>query len=853
VASAPRKSAQTARFAIPPRFEPNKGQADANVKFLSRGPGYTLSLTATEAVVSMRHDDHDGRPIAVKMTLAGANPAPRIAGENAQPDTVSYVRGRDQQAWLTNIPTYARVRYHGVYPGVDVVYYHNGSDLEYDFVVSPGADPDRIRLAFSGAESMLKADGTLVLEAAAGELRQPAPVIYQEVNGERRTIAGGYALTSDRQVRFDLGAYDRSRPLVIDPVMSYSTYFGGSNEDVGWDVAVDAARNMYIVGTRPSNRPSQDTDAFVAKYNAAGALLWVTHVGDTCDDQGRGIALDTAGNVYITGQIGGSCYPYPATTNGGFAAKLNTNGGGWYLFPVSTDWSGADIGQAIAVDAAGAAYVGGTTSSMYFPSTPGVFQPNYSGWYGDGFVVKVNPAGNAKVYATFLGGTGHESLNDIVVDTSGNAYVTGSTNSKDFPTTAGVFQPTNNGWGVMNTNAFVAKINPTATAIVYSTYLGGGWDDGATGIAIDAARNAYVTGFATSDDFPTTPGVIQRAKAPQPECDAAWIFCTDAFVAKLNATGTALVYSTYLGGNLSDGASGIAVDPAGNAHITGSTWSTNFPVFRPLQAVSGGELDAFVTKLNATATAFLYSTYLGGRKNTGSFWDGHDEGVRIAVDFDGASAYVTGWTRSSNFPVTPNAADPVFGGGVCFYDGFTCTDTFLTKISDAAAPAPLARDYAYAGPAVAIPDNRPGGVRIPLTVANFAGTIGDVNFRFDGNACTATPGATTVGLNHTWVGDLTVALTSPAGTTVTLMNMPGGASNAGDNFCQTVLDDEGGAASIQNVAAGAAPYRGTFRPANPLTAFRNQNPNGTWFLTVSDAGPQDIGTVRAFTLSLTAR
>jgi hypothetical protein len=812
-----------------------------------------LMLTATDAVVSMRHHDGNGQPLAVRMTLAGANPAPRIAGEAAQPDTVNYVRGRDQKAWLANIPTYARVRYQDVYPGVDLVYYHNGPDLEYDFVVAPGADPDRIRLAFSGADSILNTDGTLVLRTEAGDLRQAAPVIYQEVNGQRRAIAGGYALTSDRQVRFTLGEYDRSRPLVIDPVLSYSTYFGGSSEDLGWDVAVDGSRNMYMVGTRPSVADPEHTDAFVAKYNAAGALLWVANVGDTCNDEGRGIAVDTAGSVYITGRIDGSCYPYPALTNGGFVAKLTANGAGAYIFPFSHEWSGSDIGQAIAVDPAGNAYVGGTTGSMYFPSTPGVFQPQYSGWYGDGFVVKVNALGTERVYATYLGGDGHESLNDIVVDANGNAYVTGSTTSKDFPTTAGAFQQIHNGWGVMATSAFVTKLNPTGTALVYSTYLGGNWDDGGIGIAIDAARNAFVTGYATSENFPTTRGVIQPFKAPQPICDQEARFCTDAFVTKLNAAGSGLVYSTYLGANLSDVGSGIAVDPAGNAHVTGSTWSTNFPVVRPVQPASGGELDAFVTKLNAGATAFIYSTYLGGGRTSNWYWDGHDEGVRIAVDFDGASAYVTGSTRSANFPVTPNAADRVFGGGQCFYGGFTCADAFLSRITDVAAPAPIARDYAYMGPVVAIPDKRPAGVRIPLTVANFAGTIGDVNFRFDGNGCTAAPGATTVGLNHTWVGDLIVTLTSPAGTTVTLMNMPGGASNAGDNFCQTALDDEGGGFSIQNVTAGGAPYRGSFRPAGALTAFRNQNPNGTWFLTVSDAASQDTGAVRAFTLSVTPR
>ena len=332
------------------------------------------------------------------------------------------------------------MRYHGVYPGVDLVYHHHGPNLEYDFVVAPGADPDRIRLEFSGADTALNVDGELVLRTAAGDLRQPRPVIYQDVNGERRTISGGYVLTDDHQIRFDLGEYDPGRPLVIDPVLSYSSYFGGASDEVGSDIAVDGNRNAYVVGTRPSARASQDTDAFVAKFNAAGALLWVTNVGDTCDDEGRGAAVDAAGNVYVAGHIGGICYPYPTLTAGAFVAKLNTTGGGRYMFAFSDEWSGADMGQAVAVDAAGNAYVGGVTSSMYFPTTPGVFQPQYSGWYGDGFVVKVNAAGTARVYATYLGGTGHESLNDIAVDTHGNAYVTGSTDSRDFPTTAAGYQ-----------------------------------------------------------------------------------------------------------------------------------------------------------------------------------------------------------------------------------------------------------------------------------------------------------------------------------------------------------------------------------------------------------------------------
>jgi hypothetical protein len=402
----------------------------------------------------------------------------------------------------------------------------------------------------------------------------------------------------------------------------------------------------------------------------------------------------------------------------------------------------------------------------------------------------------------------------------------------------------------MTSNGFVSKLNANGTVLLFSTYLGGHFNDGATGIAIDAARNVFVTGSAESDDFPTTPGVVQPQMSAQPVCMDMWEICTDGFVTKLNAAGSALVYSTYLGANLSDSANGIAVDQAGNAYVTGSTWSTQFPVVRPFQQIRGGDLDGFVTKLNPTATAFVYSSYLGGGElSADTFSEGEDWGARIVVDADGANAYVTGVTRSPSFPVTPGAYQPVWGGGLCTSWRYRCADTFVVKIAD--APANTVRNYAYAGPAVAIPDNTPAGVQIPINVANFAGTIGDVNVRFDGNGCTAAPGATTVGLTHTWVGDLVVTLTSPQNTTVTLMNRPGGANNAGDNICQTLLDDEGGAQSIQTVAAAGAPYSATFRPAGALAAFRGQNPNGTWVLRVSDAAAQDVGAIRAFTLTLT--
>jgi subtilisin-like proprotein convertase family protein len=863
----PRTPASTAShpggaFALPHRFEPNRGQAEASVRFLSRGQGYTLSLTDTGATLAIRREREArrGRPgtapaamdaatVTLAMTIVGATARPHITGEALQADRAHYVQGGDRERWLAGIPSYARVRYAGVYPGIDLVYYYRGGDLEYDFIVAPGGDPGRIRLGFSGASPTLTGAGDLVLRTAAGELRQPAPTIYQEVGGERRTIPGGFVLATDGQVRFEVGTFDRRRPLVIDPVLSYATYLGGGADETGADIAVDANRNAYVVGTRPSARGTQDTDAFVAKYNAAGALLWITNVGDTCDDEGRGIAVDTAGNAYITGHIGGICYPYPTLTAGAFVAKLSPNGAGRYMFAFSHEWSGADVGQAVAVDGAGNAYVGGVTSSQYFPTTPGVLQPQYSGWYGDGFVVKVNAAGTARVYATYLGGTGHESLNDLVVDTSGNAYAAGSTDSRDFPITAAAYQRTHNGWGAATTNGFVAKLNANGRALVYSTYLGGSYNDVATSLALDGGRNAYIAGSTESADFPTTAGAWQRQMSAQPWCDAYWEICTDAFVTKLNAAGSALVYSTFLGAGLSDDASGIAVDAAGNAHVTGSTWSTDFPTLRPVQPNRGGDLDAFVTKLNATGSALVYSSYLGGAKWSDTFSEGEDAGARIALDPTGANAFVTGLTRSPNFPVTAGAQQPVFGGGLCSAWSYRCADAFVVRIADDAVPT--ARAYAYAGPAVAIPDNQPAGVQIPIAVTDFAGTIADLDVRFDGHTCTAAAGATGVGLTHTWVGDLVITLTSPWGTTVTLMNQPGGGGNAGDNFCQTRLDDEGGAASIQTIAAAGAPFGGTFRAAGALSAFRGQNPNGTWVLTIKDVASQDVGTVRAFSVILT--
>ena len=695
------------RYTVPLSFEPNRGQTDPQVKFLSRGRGYTLFLTATEAVVSLRRYGEPGARTAysettarpsgatveprrsaarkwqsatVRMQLVGANATAHITGESELPGEVNYVRGRDPQASIAGIPTYARVRYEDVYPGVDLVYYDNGRQLEYDFVVAAGADPESIRLRFTGAERLAISDaGELVVHTAVGELRQPPPVIHQLVDGIRRVIAGGYVLAGDRDVSFRLGGYDRSRPLTIDPVLAYSTFFGGGTDEIGWDIAVDAGGNAYVVGARPSVRFPEwpDYDAFVAKFSAGGALLWVTDVGDICDDEGRGLAVDAMGNAYLTGQLG-NCYPFPELQAGAFVAKLNPSGGASYVFPFSDPYSGSDLGQAVAVDSAGNTYITGITSSATFPTTPGAFQQQFAGGIGDGFVVKADAAGTTLLYATYLGGTAYESFNDIAVDSGGRAYVTGSTDSRDFPITPNALQPDHPGWHPGNRSGFVSKLNASGSALVYSTFLGGSDDDIAQGIAVDAGGNAYVTGVVESIDFPTTPGAFQPVPPGDRFC--YYTFCTDAFVTKINASGTALVYSTYLGGVIFDEGSGIAVDAAGNAYVTGNTWSADFPTLAAFQPnpAGVGDSDAFVTKLNATGTALVYSSYLGGTAASEDGLEGEDTGIRIVADSSG-NAYVTGLTRSPDFPVI-NAHQPTFGAGSCGYSLYRCSDAFVTKI-----------------------------------------------------------------------------------------------------------------------------------------------------------------------------
>ena len=681
----------------PPRplaFEANRGQTDEQVQFLAHGAGYTVFLTPTEAVLTLGGGRSE-RSI-VRLKPVGANGAARIQGDAELPGVVNYSRSAPSAGHIS-APTYGRVRYVDLYPGVDLVYYGGPRRLEYDFVVAPGADPEQIALAFDGVERVeVDAGGDLVAHTAAGELRQPRPVVYQEIDGARRRVAGDYLVDREGRVRVQLGAYDTSRPLVIDPVLAYSTYLGGTDDDteVYFDgansIAVDGSGNIYLAGTTRSadfpTTPGADQtfhgnlDVFVTKLSPTGALLYSTYLGGPCDDVARDIAVDTAGNAYITGRMhGGVCFA--DVKAGVLVAKLDPTGAVLYSSVFGGSLADSSVGQAIAVDAEGHAYVTGVANSDShdFPTTAGAFRTgscdNVYYFGGDGFVAKLSADGGTLLYSTFLCGRGDDSPDGIAVDAAGSAYVAGTTASSDFPT-VNPLQDSFRG-GSVSVTGFVSKLSPDGSRLVYSTYLGGSSNDAIDGIAIDGNGNAYVTGETDSQDFPTTPGVLQEHSGGRLCLE---VLCTDAFVSKIDASGSSLVYSTYLYGELDDAGSAIAVDAAGNAYVVGMTSSSYFPIVDAFQTSNHGLSDAFVAKLNPDGTQLVYSSYLGGSRSGSSPSTGGDQGSGIALDAAG-NAYVAGYTQSYDFPTTRDAFQPNLANGICDVFGTACGDAFVAKIT----------------------------------------------------------------------------------------------------------------------------------------------------------------------------
>jgi len=681
---------------LPLSFEENHGQTDGRVKFLSHTGGYTLFLTADEAVFSLQGSNRAGAGNdvslgALRMKLRNASSAARLTGLGEQASKTNYFIGNDPAQWRSNVPTYAKVKYEGVYPGIDLVYYGNQRQLEYDFIVAPGANAGRIAFDVLGASEIRRdASGDLVFKIGEDEIRWRKPLVYQKSGGRKHLVAASYIITDRNRVGFALAQYDASRPLYIDPLI-YSTYLGGSGEDFGYGIAVDKAGNAYITGqtfstdfpatpgafktvcgSKTGSSCSRKGTAFIAKINPQGTgLIYSTYLGGTGGDAGTGIAVDSSGNVFVTGQTFSSNFPTtsgalqrvcqrPCSGHGAaFITKLNPDGSA-LVYSTFLGGNRPDWGGGIALDEAGNAYVTGQTSSTDFPTTSNALQTvcgDGGCGFGDAFVSKLNSLGSALIYSTYLGGSGLDFGRGIAVDQAGNAYVTGGTLSDNFPTTPGAVQGFCGDPGCGFGDAFIAKINPAGSALIYSTYLGGSGYEIGTAVAADSAGNAYVVGGTGSPDFPTRHPI-----------QALYGGAGDAFVAELNPAGTSLIYSTFLGGSAEDNGNSIALDSVGNVYVTGNTSSLDFPVVNPVQAANHGYSNAFVAKLRASGTALGTSTYIGG--------SGYDIGTGIAADPVG-NAYVVGATNSSEFRIRKPLQAANKGG----------FDAFVTKLETATVTA----------------------------------------------------------------------------------------------------------------------------------------------------------------------
>ncbi len=707
----------------PLSFEENTGQVRGpegrRVRYLARGSGYALFLTSREAVLELRQPAGERAPVVVRMRLSGSREPIRLAGRESLPGTSNYFLGNDPFAWRTGVPHYGRVAARGVYSGIDLVYHGNQGRLEYDFEVAPHADPGKIRFRLDGAQGLrVDGEGDLRVKVAGGELCLRRPVAYQKAGGAERRVASRYVLRGKQEVAFHLARYDAGQALVIDPVLSYSTYLGGSNIDIANALAIAPDGTAFIAGgTFSADFPTAGThpiqpivggpndfprDAFVAKISADGTqLLYSTFLGGKYQDVANAIAVDDAGEAFVAGTTLSPDFPVTpgafqtlcatdgecgATFNkqgfivsNGFVSKLNAAGDA-LVYSTFLGGYANDQALAIAVDANENAYVTGQAGASAtinitpppsplpptFPITAGAYQTAFNG-LTDVFLTKLSASGSTAAYSTFLGGAGEDTGLGVAVDGSGNAYVTGLTYSADFPVTGTALQSTYQEAG----DAFLAKVNAAGSALLYSTYLGGAGLDQGTGVAVDGSGHAYLTGGtkSTTLGFAPPPGAYQASCAldTTSRCEG------DAFVAKLNPAlsgAASLLYFTYLGGSFADSGAGIAVDTAGDAYVTGSTVSADFPVsvavFQPVYG--GGNADAFVTELNPAGSALIYSTFLGG-SNT-------DSGSGIAVDVNGA-AYVAGQTCSVDFPLS-NPLQPAPGGNC---------DAFVSKVVPAGGVA----------------------------------------------------------------------------------------------------------------------------------------------------------------------
>ena len=625
---------------VPLNFETNQGQTDARVDFLAHGNGYTVFLTRENATLLLRaqsgEDASPSRPLhpgisksakriatSVRLALAGANPHAEVEALDAQLGKSNYLIGSNPSNWHRNVPHFARVKYRDVYPGIDLVYYGNQGQLESDYVLAPGASPNQIGVRIEGTHKLkLNSQGDLVLSTKLGDVLLHKPRAYQQRAGSQQEVAANFIQRGPHTIGIEVASYDATQPLIIDPVLSYSTYLGGTANQLLTGIAADSSGFAYVTGTTTS-----------ADFPTVAGSLQTTITNPTANAIITKLKQDGTGLVYST-----------------FFGGTGTQG------------DGAD---AIAVDSAGDAYIVGSTSSSDFPVTPSAYQPFNKG--GGGYFSKLDPTGSTLLYSTYLSGSGSDSLSAIALDTNNAAYITGSTTSTDFPIVlATAIQNSNNSTGSQGT-AFLSKIDSAQSgtpSLVYSTYLGGTKQDLGQAVAVDAAFNAYIVGTTSSTDFPQPAvknGFQQTLKNPS----------SNAFVARIDTTQPALlVYSTYLGGGPNgqgsspgDVGTAIAVPPTGGiAYVTGYTYATDFPLFAPLYSTSNTPFQkAFIARVDTNksgAASLPFSTYFGGTiLSAGSTQPGADLAFGIALDSTG-NAYVTGTTSSADFPVTPGAPQP---------------------------------------------------------------------------------------------------------------------------------------------------------------------------------------------------
>lgn len=729
IPSSPIVSGDRTNIYLPMTFESNVGQTDSQVRYLFRGRGYTMFLGSNDYVLQLQAANGDSETTTklparqaellshgtginflkfhssgtyssqttLRMTLLGSNPNPKIAGIEPVPFRSHYFHGNDPKRWHVNVPHYSKVRYGSVYPKIDMVFYVHSRELEFDFELAPGADPSVIVLSFQGMQDLgTDAQGDLKLSSKDSDVRIHKPTVFQMINGIRTYVSSKFLIQDKQQVRLNCAPYDTTKSLIIDPTLSYSTYLGGGGTDafLSGGIAVDSSGNAYVTGVTdsvdfPTANPLQremsgGTEAFVVKLDSTGTTaIYATYLGGDGDDAAADIAVNTAGNVYIAGSTKSTNFPtasaFQTKSAGGtdvFISKLASNGAS-LIYSTYLGGSGEDIPGDIAVSTGGNAYVTGFTDSSNF-TMENPIQAQFAGSgicpggvFGDfpcrdAFVTKLDLTGSKLVFSTYLGGSSDDVAIGIAVDNDGNAYISGSTFSSNFPTTTSAFQAKPGGLICAYTNdnrpchdGFVAKLDTISPKLLYSTYLGGPGDDQGFGIAVDPYGYAYVTGQTNFTSFPTV-NALQRDFAGT----------IDAFVTKINLTGSGLIYSTYLGGSGSELGFAVAVDNSGHCYVTGATTSDNLPTVNSMQPPGGGFFDVFVAKLTPSGSALEYSTYLGGSDT--------DFPLSIAIDASG-NAYITGQTRSRPmdfhpFPITSGVYQTEYGGGLA--------DAFVTKISD---------------------------------------------------------------------------------------------------------------------------------------------------------------------------